>query len=238
MGRELKMPPDVSAREQFGFFDDFFWLISPHLWTNLAADAGVTAFAQSDAAGGVISGATGATDNNEIAIRTTNEVLLVAAGRPILLEARVQYAEAATNAANVAFGAGDALGADWLVDNGAGPRTSGNQVLIYKVDGETVWRAQARNGTGVTTSQSSTTAGGSAYQILRIEVKDMSTTQMTVTYSVDGVILKDSTTGQPINHQLNISGSTEMRVGLYAKAGGATSETVLCDYIGAYQVRY
>lgn len=237
MARAVKMPAFLNQRDQYGVEDDFLWYISPHLWTSLAADVGVTAPAQSDAAGGVVSGATGVTDNNEIAVRTTNELFLVAANRPIVAECRLQYAEANVNAANVAFGLADALGADLLVDNGAGPKTSGNYVLIYKVDGETVWRASARNGTAVTTSQSATTAGGAAYQTLRVEVQDMSSTQVTVCYYVDNVILKDAVTGLPINHQLNIASSTEMRLGAYLKGGSTTSETLNVDYMGGWQVR-
>lgn len=234
------MPVELSYREQHGFFDDFFWYISPHLWTSLAADIGVTApTSASNPTGGQITTSTGATDNNEVAVYTTNAPFLVANNRPILAEARIQYSEAATSAANVALVLSDSSNlSDVLVDNGGGPRTTGNNILIYKVDGETVWRAAARNGTQSTISQSSTTAGGSAFSILRIEVKDMSTTQVTVTYSVDGVMLRDATTGLVINHQLNISGSANMRAGVYLKAGSATSETLLTDYLAAYQVRF
>ena len=39
----------LKNRDQIELWDDFVWYLSPHVWTNLAADAGVTAFAISDA---------------------------------------------------------------------------------------------------------------------------------------------------------------------------------------------
>src|SRR5262245_28287935 len=205
--------------------------------TSLAADAGATAVV-GDADAGLLALGTGAVLNNEVMVRSTNELFLIANNRPIYAETRLQYAEANVNNANVAFGLGDAIGADWLVDGGAGPRTTGMQVMIYKVAGASVWRAQARNGTQVSDQASGTTAGGTTFTTLTVEVKDMSTTQATVTYQVDGVPLRDALTGLMINHQLNLAGSTEMRVGVYAKAGSASAETVNVDYMGASQVRF
>lgn len=242
IAREIKLPLDIAQRDQGGLFDDFFWYISPHWWTNLAADAGAVAPAIVTGApgvGGVLSFGTGATLNNEVAIYSTNAPFLVANNRPLFAEARIQYAEASTNLANIALALSDsATLSDVLVDGGAGPRTTGNNLLLYKVAGGTVWRANARNGTQVGDNVSTTTAGGTPFTILRIEVKDMSSTQMTVTYSVDGVMLRDAQSGQAINHQLNISGSAALRLGLYAKAGGAFSEVLNVDYLAGYQVRF
>jgi len=239
MARDIKMPMDLLYRDQYGFFDDFLWYISPHLWTALAADAGVTAPAiLTTLPGGWITMGDGVTAQNEVDIYNTNTAFLVANNRPLLGEARIQYAEAATNQANVCFGFADSANfSDILLDAGGGPRTSGNQLLIYKVAGGTVWRAQARNGTAFSDSISSTTAGGTNPQTLRIEVKDMSTTQATVYYTVDGVPLRDAQSGMVINHQLNISGSALMRLGLYLKGGSVTAETLTADYLCGYQVR-
>src|SRR5262245_14733088 len=205
MAREVKMPYFLLMRDQFEFWRDFENLTTAQDGlTTLVADAGSSA-AGTDGAGGLLVLGTGGTLNNEAAVRSTNELFIVGNNKVLVAEARIQYAEASTNLANIAFGLGDAAGADFLLDGGAGPRTSGNQVLIYKVAGETAWRCQARNGTQFTTTLSGTQAGGAAYQTLRIEIHDMSLTQATVYYQVDGVQLRDPNVSVGgINHQLNL----------------------------------
>lgn len=216
-------------------FDDFWSYDSGHVFTSLAADSG-TSVAESDNGLGILLLTTGATDNNEAACRTTNEICLVTAGRPIVAEAALQWTEANTDDANVAFGLASATGANLLVDDGAGPKTSGNQFLIYKVDGETVWRCQSRNGSGVTTSTSTqASAGAGLIQRLTIEIHDYDASNVQSTFFVNGVQLLDSTTLKPIVHLTAIASSTEMHLATYVKAGGANSEVVFLDYMGFAQ---
>src|SRR5262245_37842282 len=143
------MPAFILGRDNFDFWRDLenFTTAQDGL-TSLAADAG-SSVAAVDGAGGLVALGTGATLANEAMLRSTQELFLVAMNRPLFGEARIQYAEAATNLANVSFGFGDAIGADWMPDAGGGPRASGNQVMLYKQSGGTVWRCQARNGTQV-----------------------------------------------------------------------------------------
>ncbi len=232
-----RRPQWLNEKDNLVVADDFLSYDSGGLWTNLAADAGVTGFAEGDARGGRITGATGATDNNEIAIRTTNELFLMEASHPLWGAGRIQYAEANTDDANVAFGFANAIGANLLVDDGAGPKTTGNYALIYKVDGETVWRCRSRNGTQTTDNTSSTTAGGTAFQELEIEIVEYSTTQCQVVYKVDGAYLRDTNTNEVISHRLDYASATEMHLGVYLKAGGANSETLVVDWLAAGQVR-
>ena len=235
--RVVDLRDELKLRRAFGFFDDFEWLISPHRWTNLAADVGTTAFAEGDRESGRLSGATGATDNNEIDIRTTTEPFLVAANRQLIFEARIQYTEANTDDANVMVGFMSALAADSLVDNGGGVRTTGNSFVIYKIDGGTVWRASSRNGTEVEDTVSVQTAGGTAYQVLTVLIDDWDAgTTARASYYLDGQPLTDSNNNE-IVHTIAIASSTEMNAGAYIKAGGATTETLLIDYIAAYQSR-
>ena len=237
MANEYRIPQEFIDRESFYHFDDFHWLISPHQWTNLASDGGVTAFAQSDAHGGVIQGATGATDNNEIAVRTTNELFDPANGKPMWGAGRIQYTESNTDDANVFFGFCSALAANTLVDDGAGPRTTGSIFGIYKVDGGTVWRCITRNGTDSTDNISLTTAGGASHQVLEVFIKDFSVLQCVVTFKVDGVFLRDTTTGLVIEHRVNYASNTEMNFGVYVKAGSANSETMNVDWLAYASVR-
>jgi hypothetical protein len=227
----------MQQKDNFVLYDDFFSYNTGDQWTDLAADAGVTAPAVGDVVGGRLSMATGATDNNEVAAKTTEELFLIADSRPIIGEARIQFTEANTDDANVLVGFMSALGANAMVDDGAGPRTTGNYACLTKRDGETVWRCSSRNGTESNETVSTKTAGGTAFQDLRIEIADWTGTKVSITYYVDGERLKDSN-GNEITHELTITGSTEMNFGMYIKAGGANSETLVTDYASAWQVRY
>lgn len=228
-------PRALFEASQHGFFDDFHWYVTAHLWANLAADGGVTAPAATDNAGGILSMATGATDNNEVAIKSSSEVFLLADDKPFVIEASLKYTEANTDDANVAFGLADAIGANLLLDDGAGPKTTFSGALIYKVDGSTVWKAASSKSTTQTLSTSITTAGG-AYQKLRIEGRAVDGTNYEIIYFVDEQPLRDSN-NKMIKHTVAYASATEMQVGAYIKAGGATSETLLVDYIGAWQKR-
>src|SRR5215471_7866926 len=238
MGREVKMPVFVLGRDNFDFWRDLenFTTAQDGL-TSVLTGAGA-AVAAIDGIGGLVTLTTGGVLANEAILRSTQALWQVAANRPLFAECRLQYAEANVNNANVAFGLADTVGTGWMQGAGAGPRTSGNQIMIYKAAGGTSWRAQARNGTQVTDSNSTTAAGGTAFTILRVEAHDMSTTQVVCTYSVDGVPLRDATSGLLISHLLNISGSALLRLLTYVQAGSATGEVATADYLGASQVRF
>lgn len=203
--------------------------------TTLVADAGSSA-AVGNGANGICALGTGATDNNEAMVRSTNALFLPVANREIYARASLQFTEAATNAANVFFGLASSAGADLLVDNGAGPRTSGTVVGIYKVDGGTVWRCVTRNGTTVTDTASTVTAGGSAYATLEVILKDAQNGNMAVTFKVNGNYLKDAN-GLNIVHVLPVSGATVANIAAYVKAGSSSAETLNVDYLYGQQSR-
>jgi hypothetical protein len=233
----LDLPQTVRERRMYGFFDDFEWYISPHRWTALAADAGASVAVGASAAGGTVVLTTGATDNNEAAVATTNSPFKVADDKPLLFEARVQYAEANTDDANLFAGFASGLnGADMLADNGAGPKASFSGAGIYKVDGETTWRCVSSKGASQTLSQSTKTAGGSAAQTLRVEIQPIDAASAQVTFYVDDEPLRDFA-GNLIAHTLAFSGAAAMQAGVAVKAGGALSEVVNVDYLAAYQLR-
>jgi hypothetical protein len=233
----LDLPQDVRDRRMFGLFDDFEWYLSPHRWTSLAADAGTSVAAGASAPSGTVVLTTGATDNNEAAAATTNSPYRMADDKPLLFEARVQYAEANTDDANVFAGFASGLNsADMLVDNGAGPKTNFSGAGIYKVDGETVWRCVSSKGTSQTITLSTRTAGGSTPQTLRVEIQPIDAANAEVTFYVDDDPLRDAA-GNAIKHTVAFSGAAAMQAGVYAKAGGATSEIVNVDYVTAWQLR-
>jgi hypothetical protein len=225
----------MKERRQFTLHDDFHFFTNGGLWTKLAADASATVACE-DAAKGVLVCQTDAVDNNEAAVKTTQEIFLIADDKPIIVEGVIRFVEANTDDANVAFGLADAFGADLLVDNGQGPKTSFSGALLYKVDGGTVWKCCSSIGSTQQISTSTVTAGGTAYQTARIEIQPINSTQAEVTFFIDGVQLRDSN-NVPIKHTITFTGATEMNLGAYIKAGGTTNETLRVDVIDAAQIR-
>ena len=239
MADRNQSPPWLSTlKHQHELYDEFYWYLSPHLWTSLAADIGATVAIDADGVGGVVQLTTAATDNNEAGLFTTNEAFLLAAGKSLHAGVRLQFAEANTDDANVAFGFGDALGANVLLDDGAGVSTSFTTcILIYKIDGGTVWRFHAENGANSETYTSALTAGGSSYQWLEIfgNVVDGVIDEYEFTFRIDGLNVLNTDTGRPLKLNIPYASATEMDFGVYAKAGGANSEVVSVDKIFAYQ---
>lgn len=233
------MPLPVSMREKsfYGFFDDFFWYVITHLWTSLKADATTTMDIDASYAGGRVLLYTDTTDNNEVAIGTTQKNFKDLAGKPMVFECLLQYAEGATNKANIAAGFCSVMTtANTLVDNGAGMVTTYDGHVIYKVDGETVWRCGSSRGTTQYSTTSTTTAGGTSAQKLRIETQMEDSTTCTTRYYVDDVQLRD-TNGIPIVHTQLLASAAAMQAGVAVKTGGSNAESVYVDYIGAYQLR-
>ena len=177
-------------------------------------------------------------DNNEAYVESTNELFKFADDKPLTFEARVQYAEAATDDANILVGLMDAPGANSLIDNGGGPKATYDGAVFFKEDGQTVWSVESSNaGTQVSTQltaansldNSAKTAGGTAYQTLRIEVQPLTSADAEVRFFIDGVHVA--------KHSISLSGLAEMALVAGVKAGGANSEVLSVDYIGCYQLR-
>lgn len=217
----------------YGFVDDFDKEDTAR-WTTTATDSGTST--QTAAAGGTIilapSDGTVA-DNDEIYL-LSSEFLLHAASKPIVVEARLKFTEANTDDANVAFGFMNAVAANSILDDGAGPAASYYGAVFYKVDGGTVWLCENSLGATQKTTTTSTTASGGSYQILRIEWRPYgdgtNVSKGDYVFYVDGVEVakhKDQGLGTP----------TEMSVFVGAKNGGANNESIVIDYISAFQAR-
>ena len=228
---------DLKERRMHGFFDDFEWYVITHRWTSLKADTNTTMDVDATSVGGrvLLFGLTA--DNDEVAIGTTNKQFNVVASKPLKFETRIQFAEGATNKLNV-FAGFCSVGttANTLVDNGAGMVTTYDGAVIYKVDGETVWRCGSSRGTTQYTTTSTKTAGGTSAQVLRIEIQPISTTDAEVTFFVDDAALVD-TNLQPIKHTMVFASATQMQAAVGMKLGGANTESLYVDYIAAYQLR-
>lgn len=232
------VPALRDARGVFGTFDDFDHYVTADDFSTIANDGGGCSV--SDAVGGILtidpSDGSGV-DNDQSWLKGTKEIFKFADDKPMTFEAMIQYAEAATSAANIAAGFWNAVADDDLADNGGGVRSNFFGCVIYKVDGGTVWKFTSSMGTTQSTSTSTTTAGGSAYQRLRIEVECPTATEIVCTPTVDGAPLIDATSGLPIQHRLTISSATEMQIGIGCKCGGASEESLKVDYVACFQAR-
>ena len=235
------LPWLLSQRNQFTIQDDFLRDVDSADWVTTLTDSGTASVG--DAVGGVIalvpSDGTVA-DNDEAYVESANEVFKFAGDKPLLFEARVQFTEANVDDANVLVGVLDAVGANSLQDNGAGPPSSYSGAVFFKVDGGTVWQTETSNSTTQTTNEllstntnnlakKSVTAGGASYQVLRIEYMPYSSTNAYVSFFVDGVLCAQ--------HDYIFTSATEMQIGIGVKNGGANNETLNVDYVVCTQER-
>lgn len=211
--------------------EHFQHFVTGDRYTSLAADSGASVAVGDAAAGGIVL-TTGATDNNEAAVRTTNEIYAFRAAKPFGMVAKISYAEANTDDANVMVGFMNALGANAMLDNGAGPKASFSGAIIYKVDGGTRWQCRSSIGTTYVStdlvgtdlnnrSRTTQTAGGA--QTLEIRVSGQTLAAQTITYLIDGVLVAQ--------HVIDATSGTEMNLGAYVKAGSANSEVVTVTYL-------
>jgi hypothetical protein len=221
-------PAAANARLQSELFDDFVMFTDTACWTRLVADAGSSVALQVDGQHGVIRLTTGATDNNE-AMLYSPEIARFAANRTMHFEALVQYAEAATNAANVLVGMMDAPVANSLVDNGGGAKASYSGAVFLKVDGGTRWICETAVGSSKTTTITAVTAGGATPQRLEIDVIPVSSTVCDVIFKIDGLQCVDAN-GTKIKHTVAFGSATEMAAAFGVKAGSASSEVLSVDY--------
>jgi hypothetical protein len=221
-----------------GRLDHFVSYTSGGEWTTVATDSGTATVG--DAANGELAlapsdGTVG--DNDEIYIKATNETLLFANNRAICFSALVKWTEGDTNHLNVAVGFMNAVAADSILDNGAGPKASFSGALFYKVDGGTVWRCRSSLGTTNTDSITNITAGGSAYQLLEIEFRAIDAALGEISFLIDGQVVRDAN-NFPIKHQITYTSATEMQAFAGAKNGEATTvETLKIDAMAYWQSR-
>lgn len=238
MGYKLAQHPEERfSRDEFSLFDDFNYYADTDLWTKLAADTNATVAHEGPGRSRLKLFTGDAIKNNECAVATTNELFKFVAGKSIVGEGLINYAESNTDDACVAFGFADAIGANWITDAGAAV-TATDAVMLYKTDGSEVWKFHTEiNGTA-TDSTSTADCTTTSDQLLRIECTPISSTVYECRPFVDGVQLKDSN-GVAIMHRVTLGTATDMDFGVYIKSGSGTSgqETLYVDYLYAAQVR-
>ena len=242
MSHDLVKIPEAARnlKDSHGIHDDFDHFITADRWT-FVGDSGETQ-AVTDAAGGILSIACDGDDNDEAYIHTTYELFKFAQNKPIVAEVRQSYEEANTDDANIIIGFFDAIAANVLVDDGAGPKTSGSGFGFFKEDGETLWSVYASKSSTQTKVQLTAsnsrdglakTAGASAtgtYQVLKFEFCPTASDRAHFNFYIDGVHVYTIS-------DFDWSSGTDMDIGFGAKAGAANTETLLIDYVSAYQSR-
>lgn len=237
-----RLPMFLQERSLHVIADDFTRDIDAAEWVVTATDAGSGTVG--DAVGGILamtpSDGTVA-DNDEVYLESPNETFLFANNKPLIFEARVQWTEANTDDFNVIVGIKDAVAANTLLDDGGGPAASYSGAVFFKVDGSTTWNVETSlAGTQTTTELSATnannlakrvmTAGGSSYQVLRLDFLPYSSTNAYVNFYIDGV--------QVAQHDYIYTSATEMQICIGGKNGAATNvETLNVDYVICAQAR-
>jgi len=182
-----------------------------------------------DRAGGWIGIPTDVANNNEHYLSSIGQGWLFAADKPLWFEARVALTEANVDDANLIVGLCDTVGADTLLDNGAGPAASYGGAVWFKVDGGTVWQFEtSHTTTQVTNANVGAFVSATAYRVGFIfDPADGVTGQLTP--YLNGIA------GTP--HALVLAGMAEMNVLFGCKAGGGAAETLQADYVRVLQVR-
>lgn len=213
----------------FLYREDFHKGLDTTLDWAVVKDGAVTTPTLLDAANGVMSVATDANNNDEIYVSSIAENWLFAASKPLWFEARVALTEAATDDANLIVGLSDTVGANTLLDNGAGPPASYVGAVWCKVDGGVVWQFESSNaGTQVTTASAGAFASNTFYRIGFIFDPGAGTTGEITPY-LDGV--------PGTAHAITLAGLAEMHLVFGAKAGGANAETLRVDAVQILAVR-
>lgn len=242
----IEFPDALLRRDYHGFWDDFTCTRDAAEWAVVAAAAGTPTGVVGDAAGGIMTLATGAaTDNHGGFLERPVEEFKAAADKPLVFEARVQYTEAATDDANVFVGLIDAVAATSLADDGAGIAATG-AFGFYKLDSlpagsTTLWRAYVEcnnvvladvilNATNALDKTAHVAGTASAYQVLRIEVIPITATYGDVRFFIDGVLVYKYSGDI-------LTSATELQVAFGLKNGGATQETLKIDYATCWQKR-
>jgi hypothetical protein len=221
----------------FGFCDHFVNKDTT-FWTTTATDTGTATVL--NAAGGIMQLAPSdgtVADNDEVYLLSTAELFRIAAGKPLYFKTLVQFAQAATNAANVAMGFMDAVAADAITDNGGGLKASFSGACLYCRDGSLNWHAIYSDGATRTVvelnefgslTKTAQVAGSAAFQTVEIEIIPKTATLCDVIFKINGsTVLK--------MNDRTFANATEMHAFLGAKNGTAAQQLVNFDAACAYQ---
>lgn len=209
------------------FFDDFFTFDDGDDWIDTVSDAGTIDV--TDAAGGVLSIASGGTDNNESYVSSTAEIFKFQTDKNLWFQTRVKLTEAATDDANWIVGLSSVVAANTLVDNGAGVVTTYDGAVFYKVDGTMKIMFESSNATTQVDNATLANWASATWYVLGFMYSYGDGATGSIIPYVDGVA--------GAAHAITIAGLEEMHVMAGVKAGGGNAETLLVDYVHAVMDR-
>lgn len=224
----------LKSRRQFESIHTFCQITSDDEYTLLATSGTIAALAER---GGGISITTQAADNAEGTAVMNVKPALIAAGKSMLFAATLQFAEAATNAANVLAGLHSGAIASALTDDGVGPPASYSGIAFFKVDGSLNWQIELSVGGTQTTveltagnsfDKTAHVAGSTSYQLLEIEVLPKTAALADVIFKIDDVVVYKVT-------DWTYTSSVAMAPCAVIKAGSSTAEVMKLrriDFVG------
>jgi len=190
-------------------------------------DAGATAPDALDPAlpGGVLNVGSDGDDNDECYVASVVPIFKFQTNKKVLFEAKVKLTEANTDDANYILGLCSVYAANTLVDNGAGPVTTFDGAVFYKVDGDMSIRFETSNAAAQTAADVLATSVSGTWYTLGFLYDYNDGVTAIVTPFVDGVA------GTP--QELTISGLDALLYVLFGvKTGGDTYEEGLkVDYV-------
>lgn len=248
MANLLKLPESIRIAHETIWFEDhflgFLTATSTAKYTVVTAVDG-TVLQNDSYPGGVAikSAAASASGDEDCYLVREAETFKLAADKPLLFKAIVQATEDDTNQNNLIVGLTDGAAANLLVSAGAGPKTTGNTLCFYKVDGGLNWYAYGRDDADADVFNIELTAAnsldkvvhvgsGSAKQRLEIEFLPKSSTQADVVFSIDGVPVYKRT------DWLYSGSATDLQCVVGCKDGDAGDEvTINLYYLACAQAR-
>ncbi len=183
-------------------------------------------------------------DNDEIYLASELEQFKFLVNKPAIFEARVKFTATAIGTTNVIVGFKDAVGANTLQDDGAGPPDSYSGACLVHLDGGTYWVCESSVGATQTTVTTDKTVVDDTYATFRITVNPISSTQAEVHFffGSSGNALQEvgltTVVKQFVAHKVLFSGATEMQICLGIKDGAsANAASLTVDYAGMWQER-
>lgn len=230
-----------------GFVEDFDSLDLTR-WTKTTTDSG-SILLQDEGLNGRVEflPSDGTVADNDEAYLYTKEISKFLNGKPIFLLALLQFAEVATNAANILFGVGEGFGvANTLLDNGGGPPADYDGACWFKADGGTRWNFESSLGTTQQTTETDKTAGGSGFHTLGLLLNPLSATEIEAVPWIDtaggnSLVQPYQYNANPrtpcIKHRFSYSSSGAMAICLGVKNGSAVQQPLVVDLIAFEQTR-
>ncbi len=226
--------PQATLYQTSSVFDDFYSYTSTQAWTSVASAGGSTV---ATGTGGVdaLLCTTAATANDYQGFASTNTNFLFTSGVGMSAECILTFANQSSNNAAVAFGFSSSTAIAPAATTSA-ISASYSGAVIYKRGGEAVWRVQSSNATAKTENVSQLRAVDGTFQ-LRIDVTNYDALNAKVTFTINGQVVVDATSGLGVSQKVPYSALAAMKILGYNQAGASSAQAIQFDYVTASKNR-